>query len=78
MELLEEVARGISIQDLKTKLTSKNGTSESKEQLVSESKSDIPDDLVQIHSYIRWEKAGKPNYSPEQQLVIIEPSIYFL
>ncbi|KAH6815578.1 Pyruvate phosphate dikinase [Perilla frutescens var. frutescens] len=76
MELLEEVARGTSIQDLRTKLTSKDGISESKEQLVSASKSNvadgkksnIPDDLVQTQAYLRWEKAGKPNYSPEQQL----------
>ncbi|KAK6160209.1 hypothetical protein DH2020_003590 [Rehmannia glutinosa] len=68
MELLEEIARGISIQDLRTRLTNKKDTSESKEQVVSGSKSNIPDDLVQIQSYIRWERAGKPNYSPEQQL----------
>lgn len=35
-------------------------------------KSNIPVDLVQIQAYIRWEKAGKPNYSPEQQLVSLE------
>ncbi|KAI3467562.1 hypothetical protein Pfo_024225 [Paulownia fortunei] len=68
MELLEEIARGTSIQDLRTKLKSKNDTSESKEKLVAGSKSNIPDDLVQIQAFIRWEKAGKPNYSPEQQL----------
>ncbi|XP_057774579.1 alpha-glucan water dikinase, chloroplastic isoform X2 [Salvia miltiorrhiza] len=73
MELLEEVARGASTQDLRAKLTSKSGTSESKDQFVSESKSiasksNIPDDLVQIQAYIRWEKAGKPNFSAEQKL----------
>ncbi|KAG8366087.1 hypothetical protein BUALT_Bualt17G0039400 [Buddleja alternifolia] len=68
MELLEEIARGTSIQDLRTKITSKNKVNESKEQLVSETKSNIPDDLVQIQAFIRWEKAGKPKYSPEQQL----------
>lgn len=74
MELLEEVARGASVEDLRAKLTGKNGTSESKEQFVSESKSNtskssIPDDLVQIQAYIRWERAGKQNYSAEQKLV---------
>lgn len=69
MELFEEIAQGSSIQDLRTKLTSKNDTSESKGNLVSGTKSNIPDDLVQIQAYVRWEKAGKPNYSPEQQLV---------
>ncbi|KAG5520839.1 hypothetical protein RHGRI_033418 [Rhododendron griersonianum] len=37
-ELLEEVARGISIQDLRARLTKKNGTSEVKEQLLSETR----------------------------------------
>ncbi|KAK4485750.1 hypothetical protein RD792_008396 [Penstemon davidsonii] len=73
-ELLEEIAKGISIQDLRTKLTSKNDKNERKEQLVSGTKSNIPDDLVQIQSFIRWEKAGKPNYSPEQQLKEFEES----
>ncbi|KAL3630994.1 hypothetical protein CASFOL_023978 [Castilleja foliolosa] len=72
MELLEEVARGTSIADLRKKITNKNDNSESKEQRVSTLKSNIPDDLVQIQSFIRWEKAGKPNYSPEQQLVEFE------
>ncbi|XP_058192973.1 alpha-glucan water dikinase, chloroplastic-like isoform X2 [Rhododendron vialii] len=67
-ELMEEVARGTSIQDLRVRLTNKNNTSESKERLLSETKSQITEDLVQIQAYIRWEKAGKPNYSPDQQL----------
>ncbi|KAI8527034.1 hypothetical protein RHMOL_Rhmol12G0045200 [Rhododendron molle] len=37
-ELLEEVARGISIQDLRARLTKKNGASEVKEQLLSETR----------------------------------------
>jgi len=32
----------------------------------------IPEDLVQVQAYIRWEKAGKPNYPPEKQLVEFE------
>ncbi|KAL0364189.1 UNVERIFIED_CONTAM: Alpha-glucan water dikinase, chloroplastic [Sesamum angustifolium] len=68
MELLEEIARGTSIKDLRTKLTSKPDASERMEHRVSETKSKIPDDLVQIQAYVRWEKAGKPNYSREQQL----------
>ncbi|KAG5522132.1 hypothetical protein RHGRI_034352 [Rhododendron griersonianum] len=67
-ELMEEVARGTSIQDLRLRLTNKNNTSESKERLLSETKSQITADLVQIQAYIRWEKAGKPNYSSDQQL----------
>ncbi|XAR65092.1 Alpha-glucan, water dikinase [Bertholletia excelsa] len=68
LELLEEIARGASIQDLQARLTNKNDTAEGKKQLPSEKKTGIPDDLVQIQAYIRWEKAGKPSYSPEQQL----------
>ncbi|XP_051122172.1 alpha-glucan water dikinase, chloroplastic isoform X2 [Andrographis paniculata] len=68
MELLEELENGKTVEDIRTKLTSKGDTSESKEQVTSDTKSSIPDDLVQIQSYIRWEKAGKPNYSPEKQL----------
>ncbi|KAL3511320.1 hypothetical protein ACH5RR_030721 [Cinchona calisaya] len=66
-ELLEEIEKGTSIQDLRARLTKKNDGNESKDQPLPES-NNIPDDLVQIQAYIRWEKAGKPNYSPEQQL----------
>ncbi|XVF85026.1 hypothetical protein PTKIN_Ptkin17bG0085500 [Pterospermum kingtungense] len=66
-ELLEEVARGASVDDIRAKLTKRNGQ-ENKETSIPETKNKIPDDLVQIQAYIRWEKAGKPNYSPEQQL----------
>ncbi|XP_031400299.1 alpha-glucan water dikinase, chloroplastic [Punica granatum] len=68
MELLEEIARGTSIKDLRTKLAKKNDGGETMEPSRSETKNKIPDDLVQIQAYVRWEKAGKPNYSPEQQL----------
>ncbi|KAH7515688.1 hypothetical protein FEM48_Zijuj10G0053100 [Ziziphus jujuba var. spinosa] len=68
-ELLEEVARGTSIQELRARLTKKSDTNDRKEPSHLDSKR-IPDDLVQIQAYIRWEKAGKPNYSPDQQLVI--------
>ncbi|EOY00563.1 Pyruvate phosphate dikinase, PEP/pyruvate binding domain isoform 1 [Theobroma cacao] len=66
-ELLKEIARGASVDDIRAKLTKRNGQ-EYKETSIHETKNKIPDDLVQIQSYIRWEKAGKPNYSPEQQL----------
>ncbi|CDP13198.1 unnamed protein product [Coffea canephora] len=66
-ELQEEIARGTSIQDLRVRLTKRNDANESKDPPVPE-RSNIPDDLVQIQAYIRWERAGKPNYSPEQQL----------
>ncbi|KAG6654998.1 alpha-glucan water dikinase, chloroplastic isoform X2 [Carya illinoinensis] len=66
-ELLEEIAKGVSVQDLRVKLTNKNDVRQDREPSISE-KTRIPDDLVQIQSYIRWEKAGKPNYSPDQQL----------
>ncbi|XP_019166630.1 PREDICTED: alpha-glucan water dikinase, chloroplastic-like [Ipomoea nil] len=67
-ELLEEITRGASVEEIRARLTKKNDTTEHKEQHHREAKSDIPDDLVQIQSYIRWEKAGKPSYPPEKQL----------
>ncbi|KAH1239080.1 Alpha-glucan water dikinase, chloroplastic [Glycine max] len=70
-ELFEEVARGTSVQDLRAKLTKKTKAAEVKEPSVSETKT-IPDELVQIQAFIRWEKAGKPNYSQEQQLMEFE------
>ncbi|KAA8529608.1 hypothetical protein F0562_034292 [Nyssa sinensis] len=72
IELKEEIARGSSIQDLRARLTNKNDTNESKEPLLLESKNKIPVDLLQIQAYIRWERAGKPNYSPDQQLIEFE------
>ncbi|XP_047318795.1 alpha-glucan water dikinase, chloroplastic [Impatiens glandulifera] len=67
-ELLDEVSKGTSIQDLRTRLTNKNGKSTSQERVRSETKSQIPDDLIQSQAYLRWEKAGKPSYSDDQQL----------
>ncbi|XVE85121.1 hypothetical protein DITRI_Ditri17bG0066500 [Diplodiscus trichospermus] len=75
-ELLEEIARGASLDDVRAKLTKRNGQEYNKTSIqetfnktsIQETKNKIPDDLVQIQAYIRWEKAGKPNYSPEQQL----------
>lgn len=73
-ELLQEVARGTSVEELRAKLTKKDDNS--KGPVVRKSK--IPDDLVQIQAYIRWEKAGKPNYPPEKQLVIDISQFYLL
>nr|AIR93787.1 glucan water dikinase [Kalanchoe fedtschenkoi] len=67
-ELLEEVARGVSIQDLRFKLTKKNGEQKPEESNPFRSSINIPDDLVQTQAYIRWEKAGKPDYSADQEL----------
>ena len=73
---MEEIARGASIQELRARLTTKNDAGDTKEPSHSDTKEPshidskrIPDDLVQVQAYIRWEKAGKPNYSPDQQLV---------
>jgi alpha-glucan, water dikinase len=35
---------------------------ESKSPASRMSSNKIPEDLVQVQTYIRWEKAGKPNY----------------
>ena len=69
-ELMDEMARGASIQDLRAKLM-KNDSNVVREPSISETKR-VPDDLVQIQAFIRWEKAGKPNYSPNEQLVNFE------
>uniref|UniRef100_A0A2N9ILR4 Uncharacterized protein n=1 Tax=Fagus sylvatica TaxID=28930 RepID=A0A2N9ILR4_FAGSY len=69
-ELMDEIARGASIQDLRAKLM-KNDSSVVREPSISETKR-VPDDLVQIQAFIRWEKAGKPNYSPNEQLIEFE------
>ncbi|XP_042496996.1 alpha-glucan water dikinase, chloroplastic-like isoform X2 [Macadamia integrifolia] len=67
-ELLDEIARGASVEQIRARLTKSDDKFATKDSNVSKSKSKIPDDLVQIQAYIRWEKAGKPNYSPDQQL----------
>uniref|UniRef100_A0A0C9S6E6 TSA: Wollemia nobilis Ref_Wollemi_Transcript_11183_4962 transcribed RNA sequence n=2 Tax=Wollemia nobilis TaxID=56998 RepID=A0A0C9S6E6_9CONI len=61
-ELQDEVVKGVSINEIRAKL--QGGASVSESSLSQQ----IPDDLVQIQSYIRWERAGKPNYSKEKQL----------
>ncbi|CAJ1940177.1 unnamed protein product [Sphenostylis stenocarpa] len=70
-ELVEEITRGTSVQDLRARLTKNTKAAEVKEPSVSGTKI-IPDELVQIQAFIRWEKAGKPNYSQEQQLMEFE------
>lgn len=70
MELQEELVRGISVEDLRTKLNKRSDGHQHKVPSVQKTKSEIPDDLVQLQAYLRWEKAGKPYYSPEEQLVI--------
>ncbi|XP_031501423.1 alpha-glucan water dikinase, chloroplastic [Nymphaea colorata] len=67
-ELMDEVAKGVTIDDLRNKLIRNDSTS--KDTLVP--KSAIPDDLIQIQAYIRWEKAGKPHYSKDKQLMEFE------
>ncbi|XP_044491919.1 alpha-glucan water dikinase, chloroplastic isoform X2 [Mangifera indica] len=67
-ELLEEVAKGTSIEDLRAKLTRKSDGHETKGPSIHEINNKIPEELVQIQAYVRWEKAGKPNYSADQQL----------
>ncbi|KAK9675652.1 hypothetical protein RND81_11G021500 [Saponaria officinalis] len=77
-ELLEEVSKGASIDDLRARLKKGNDSSgnnargsdsgDVKAENRSKSVDKIPEDLVQIQAYIRWEKAGKPNFPPEKQL----------
>ncbi|KAJ4960809.1 hypothetical protein NE237_020719 [Protea cynaroides] len=67
-ELLDEMVRGASVEEIRARLTKSDQKDETKESNVLESKSKIPDDLIQTQAFIRWEKAGKPNYSPDKQL----------
>ncbi|XP_043724760.1 alpha-glucan water dikinase, chloroplastic-like isoform X2 [Telopea speciosissima] len=67
-ELLGEIVRGASVEEIRARLAKSDDKYETKESNVPESKSKIPDDLIQIQAFIRWEKAGKPNYSPDEQL----------
>ncbi|CAN6195188.1 unnamed protein product [Urochloa humidicola] len=71
-ELIEELNRGISLEKLRAKLTKapESGESDSPASQITVDK--ILEDLVQVQAYIRWEKAGKPNYPPEKQLVEFE------
>lgn len=32
---------------------------------------EIPEDLVGVQAYLRWERMGKHNYSPEQEKVCV-------
>ncbi|RLN13330.1 alpha-glucan water dikinase, chloroplastic isoform X2 [Panicum miliaceum] len=74
-ELIEELNRGVSLEKLRAKLTK---APEAPELVESDSPASqitvdkIPEELVQVQAYIRWEKAGKPNYPPAKQLVEFE------
>ncbi|OVA19870.1 Pyruvate phosphate dikinase [Macleaya cordata] len=71
-ELLEELKRGLSIEELRAKITKSDAKSKPQEASVPENNSKVPDNLVQLQAYVRWEKAGKPNYSPDEQLIEFE------
>ncbi|KAG6426420.1 hypothetical protein SASPL_110643 [Salvia splendens] len=66
MELLEEVARGTSTQDLRAKLISKSGASESKDHFVSESKSNIPDTEKDTQRRKIQAKGRETNFSTDR------------
>lgn len=71
-ELQEEIARGVSLEALQAKLlrdkVSDEHSNVSEISKPSISGEDIPDDLVQVQSFVRWEKAGKPTLTTEEQL----------
>ncbi|KAL5225848.1 hypothetical protein ABZP36_012487 [Zizania latifolia] len=72
-ELIEELNRGVSLEKLRAKLTktpeaSENDTPASESTMTTK----VPEELVQVQAYIRWEKAGKPNYPLEKQLIEFE------
>jgi alpha-glucan,water dikinase len=69
-ELIEELNRGVPLEKLRARLTKTPESSERDTPASQTTTTKVPEELVQVQSYIRWEKAGKPNYSPEKQLVI--------
>ncbi|GJN28792.1 hypothetical protein PR202_gb16957 [Eleusine coracana subsp. coracana] len=71
-ELIEELNRGVSLEKLRAKLTKSPESSESDSPASESTVDEVPEDLVQVQAYIRWEKAGKPNYPPEKQLLEFE------
>ncbi|KAM0827910.1 hypothetical protein ACQ4PT_067884 [Festuca glaucescens] len=71
-ELIEELNRGVPLGKLRARLTKTPESSERDAPASQTTTTKVPEELVQVQSYIRWEKAGKPNYSPEKQLVEFE------
>jgi hypothetical protein len=69
-ELIDELNRGVSLEKLRAKLTKEPGSSNSDSPAPQRTEDELPLDLVQVQAYIRWEKVGKPNYSPEKQQVM--------
>ncbi|MCH1922488.1 hypothetical protein L9G15_24065, partial [Shewanella sp. A3A] len=71
--MIEELNKGVSLEKLRAKLTKTPEATDSNAP-ASESTvtTKVPEELVQVQAYIRWEKAGKPNYAPEKQLVEFE------
>lgn len=73
LELQTMVASGqITIEGLRQKLLGGGEPSKTEEPEYENSTAapdgpDVPEDLMAIQSYIRWERNGKQNYSPEQQ-----------
>ena len=76
LELQLEVANGdATVEELRMRLLGGGGSSGSSSEQESGSPDAVvegpavPEDLLSIQSYIRWERNGKQNYSPEQQEV---------
>ena len=68
-ELIEELNRGVPLEKLRARLTKTPESSGSDAPASQTTITSVPEELVQVQAYLRWEKAGKPNYSPEKQLV---------
>ncbi|GBG63702.1 hypothetical protein CBR_g39013 [Chara braunii] len=71
-ELENEVRMGMTIEQLARKLLGPGAdtgrsTKGSARTYEERSVAQVPEDLVQIQAFLRWERAGKPNYSLEKQ-----------
>ena len=64
LELQMEVASGdVCVEELRQRLLGGGGSGSRGD----EEEHSVPEDLLSIQSYKRWERNGKQNYSPEQQ-----------
>ncbi|KAG0502608.1 hypothetical protein HPP92_002680 [Vanilla planifolia] len=72
-ELFQEMKRGTSVEELRARLNKRTDSIKEKvEENNCSHEVEIPNDLVQVQAYIRWEKDGKPTYSAERQILEFE------
>lgn len=69
-DLEQEVQNGKTIEELYRSLKGGHDSNEKPSQNGGSSSAiQIPEELVGVQAYLRWERNGKKNYSPEEQQV---------